>query len=211
MPRRPDVTTTTTAPTALTVRSFGLLDDAVRPMLEELGHEYLTRYGDLFGPDALREELERYPAPQFAAPDGDLILLLDDGVAVAGGAFRLRAEPELGDAALLTRPGTRDADGLPIVRTAEYKRIWTSTAHRRRGLARRVLDELEARALAAGYQRLYLTTGPRQPEAAALYVSTGFTPLFDTTADPEDIGPLAFEKWLCTDTPPSRPSPTPPE
>ncbi|MEZ0446931.1 GNAT family N-acetyltransferase [Cellulomonas sp. ICMP 17802] len=199
------MTTTTT----LTVRSFGLLDDAVRPMLDELAHEYLTRYGDDFTADDLRQELERYPAPQFAAPDGDLILLLDDGVAVAGGAFRLRAEPELGDAALLTRPGTRDADGLPTVRTAEYKRIWTSSAHRRRGLARRVLVELEARAVAAGYQRLYLTTGPRQPEAAALYLATGFTPLFDVAADP--VGPLAFEKWLCTDAPPSRPSPTPSE
>ena len=97
-------------------------------------------------------------------------------MAVAGGAFRLRAEPELGDAARLTRPGTRDADGLPTVRTAEYKRIWTSSAHRRRGLSRRVLAELETRAVDAGYERLYLTTGPRQPEAAALYLATGFTP-----------------------------------
>jgi GNAT superfamily N-acetyltransferase len=203
--------TTTAAGTELTVASFGLLDEEVRPMLDELAHEYGSRYGDHFGPDALREELERYPAHQFAAPDGDLILLIEDGVAVAGGAYRLRAEPELGDAARLSRPGTRDADGLPTVRTAEYKRIWTHSAHRRRGLSRRVLAELEARAVDAGYQRLYLTTGPRQPEAAALYLATGFTPLFDTAADPEQIGPLAFEKWLCTDAPPSRPSPTPSE
>ncbi|MET0787643.1 MAG: GNAT family N-acetyltransferase [Cellulomonas sp.] len=203
--------TTTAAGTELTVGSFGLLDEAVRPLLDELAREYSSRYGDHFGVDALRQELERYPAHQFAAPDGDLILLLEDGVAVAGGAYRLRAEPELGDAARLTRPGTRDADGLPTVRTAEYKRIWTSAAHRRRGLSRRVLAELETRAAAAGYERLYLTTGPRQPEAAALYLATGFTPLFDTDADPEGIGPLAFEKWLCTDPPPSRPSPTSPE
>ena len=157
-----------TTTTALTVGSFGLLDEAVRPLLDELALEYSSRYGDRFGVDALREELERYPADQFAAPDGALILLLDEGVAVAGGAFRLRAEPELGDAARLTRPGTRDADGLPTVRTAEYKRIWTHSAHRRRGLSRRVLAELEVRAVAAGYERLYLTTGPRQPEAAAL-------------------------------------------
>ncbi|WP_456825113.1 GNAT family N-acetyltransferase [Cellulomonas sp. P5_E12] len=198
--------TTTTTSAQLTVASFGLLDEAVRPMLDELAHEYSSRYGDRFGVDALREELERYPAHQFAAPDGALILLLEDDVAVAGGAFRLRAEPELGDAARLTRPGTRDFDGLPTVRTAEYKRIWTHSAHRRRGLSRRVLAELETRAVEAGYERLYLTTGPRQPEAAALYLATGFTPLFDTAADPEDIGPLAFEKWLCTDPPPSRPS-----
>jgi len=195
---------TTTPTTARVVRSYPLGHPSVRPLLDELAAEYAARYGDHFGPDALRQELERYPAAQFTRPDGDLILLLEDGVAVAGGAFRLRAEPELGDAALLSRAGTRDERGLPTVRTAEYKRIWTSAAHRRRGLAREVLASLDARAAALGYERLYLTTGPRQPEAAALYLSTGWTPLFDTSLEPEEIGPLAFEKWLCPE-----PSPQP--
>jgi GNAT superfamily N-acetyltransferase len=183
------------------VRSYPLTDPTVQPMLDELAVEYLTRYAEHFTPDDLRAELERYPAEQFEAPDGDLILILEDGVPVAGGAFRLRAEPELGDAARLSRPGTRDENGLPVVRTAEYKRIWTSSAHRRRGLAREVLAELEDRARALGYDRLYLTTGPRQPEAAALYVATGWSPLFDTDLAPEEIGPLAFEKWLCPEHP----------
>lgn len=178
------------------VRSYALSDPAVQPMLDELAVEYLTRYSEFFGVDDLRAELERYPAEQFAAPDGDLILILEDGTAVAGGAFRLRAEPELGSAERLSRPDTRDESGLPTVRTAEYKRIWTNSAHRRRGLARQVLAELELRAVALGYERLYLTTGPRQPEAAALYLATGWHPLFDTTDAPTD-GPLAFEKWLC--------------
>ncbi|WP_028049751.1 GNAT family N-acetyltransferase [Cellulomonas sp. URHD0024] len=186
------------------VRSYPLTDPAVQPMLDELAVEYLTRYAEHFTPDDLRAELKRYPAEQFEAPDGDLILILEGGVPVAGGAFRLRAEPELGDRARLTRAGTRDDAGLPTVRTAEYKRIWTSSAHRRRGLARAVLAELEVRAAALGYERLYLTTGPRQPEAAALYLATGWTPLFDTSLAPEEIGPLAFEKWLC-------PEPTAPQ
>ena len=76
------------------------------------------------------------------------------------------------------------------------KRIWTHSAHRRRGLARRVLAELERAAGAHGYRRIYLTTGPRQPEARGLYLATGYTPLFDTGADPETIGPLPFEKHL---------------
>ena len=186
------------------VRSYPLTDPAVQPMLDELAVEYLTRYAEHFTPQDLQAELERYPAEHFEAPDGDLILILEGDVPVAGGAFRLRAEPELGSAERLSRPGTRDADGLPTVRTAEYKRIWTSSAHRRRGLARQVLAELEVRATRAGYDRLYLTTGPRQPEAAALYLATGWTPLFDTSLDPEEIGPLAFEKWLC-------PEPTAPQ
>ena len=78
------------------VRSYPLTDPTVQPMLDELAVEYLTRYAEHFTPDDLRAELERYPAEQFEAPDGDLILILEDGVPVAGGAFRLRAEPELG-------------------------------------------------------------------------------------------------------------------
>ncbi|MEU4762123.1 GNAT family N-acetyltransferase [Actinosynnema sp. NPDC023794] len=77
---------------------------------------------------------------------------------------------------------------------AELKRIWTHSRHRRRGLARRVLAELEREAVRFGYARLYLTTGPRQPEARALYLATGYTPLFDLTA--EALPLLPFEKDL---------------
>lgn len=180
----------------LAVGSFPLGHPLVRPLLDELAVEYATRYTDLLGVEELRAEMDRYPAHEFAAPDGDLVLLLEAGVPVAGGAFRRRVEPELGDLARAAHPGARAADGTPAVPTGEIKRLWTHSAHRRRGLARRVLVELEQRAAAAGYVRLYLTTGPRQPEAAALYLRTGWTPLFDTTADPEDVGPLPFEKWL---------------
>ncbi len=81
-------------------------------------------------------------------------------------------------------------------RTAELKRIWTHSAHRRRGLARRVLTVLEREAAARGYSRIHLTTGPRQPEARGLYLASGYRPLFDVSADPETIGPLPFEKFL---------------
>ncbi|QIJ66374.1 GNAT family N-acetyltransferase [Streptomyces sp. JB150] len=144
-------------------------DPRVRPLLRELGDEYCRRYGK----DA-HAELSRYPDEEFTAPYGGvLLLLLQAGEPVAGGAFR-RYDPQ----------------------TAELKRIWTHSAHRRRGLARRVVAELEREAAARGYRRVHLTTGPRQPEARALYLATGYTPLFDTDADPETIGPLPFEKHL---------------
>lgn len=144
-------------------------DPRVRPLLRELGDEYSSRYGG----DA-HAELSRYPDEEFTAPHGGvLLLLLERGEPVAGGAFR-RYDPH----------------------TAELKRIWTHSAHRRRGLARRVVGELERVARTCGYRRLYLTTGPRQPEARGLYLATGYTPLFDTDADPETIGPLPFEKHL---------------
>lgn len=178
------------------VRAVHLHDPLVRPMLDELAHEYWSRYQRLLTAEQLRAELEHYPARDFAPPHGELLLVLVDGEPVAGGAFRRRVEPELGDTARLADPRVRHADGTPAVRTAELKRIWTHSAHRRRGLARTVLAELEQRAAARGYPRIYLTTGPRQPEAAGLYLTSGYTPLFDTARDPEDVGALPFEKWL---------------
>ncbi|WP_432544026.1 GNAT family N-acetyltransferase [Kineococcus sp. SYSU DK002] len=163
----------TAEPVGLVVRVVGTADPLAKPLFDDLAHEYGTRYGGTA--EQVRRELERYPAEEFAAPHGVLLLLLEDGAAVAGGAFRRYDE-----------------------RTAELKRIWTHPAHRRRGLARRVLAELERRAVATGYDRSFLTTSPRQPEAKHLYLTSGYAPRFDVTADPETIGPLAFTKDLPT-------------
>lgn len=57
----------------------------------------------------------------------------------------------------------------------EIKRMYVRPSHRGRGLARRILAELESRARGAGAGRLVLETGVRQPEAIALYLSEGFT------------------------------------
>ncbi|MFI9489808.1 GNAT family N-acetyltransferase [Promicromonospora sp. NPDC052451] len=188
------------------VRDVHLSDPLVEPLLAGLSAEYRARYHDLLTEEQHRAEMAHYAAAEFAPPVGSLVLLLEDGEPVAGGAFRRRLEPELGEDARLERPGTRDAGGVPVVPTAELKRIWTHAAHRRRGLARRVLGELEARARDLGYPRLYLTTGPRQPEAAALYRSAGYRPLTaaaagEPVATPDLVGdvpfgPLPFEKWL---------------
>ena len=142
-------------------------DPLAAPLFADLAAEYDTRYGDLFGGAA--EELTRYPAADFQPPSGDFVLLLDDGVPVAGGAFKRHADPG----------------------TAEVKRMWTAATHRRRGLARHVLALLERRAARAGYTRMYLTTGPRQPEARDLYLATGWTPLFDPAVPrPTDLETL---------------------
>ncbi|WP_159796239.1 GNAT family N-acetyltransferase [Puerhibacterium puerhi] len=190
----------------LQIRSVHLRDPLVRPLLDELAHEYWTRYRKVLSEEELRHEMDHYGEREFSPPHGELLLLLegagedgaDAGHPVAGGAFRHRTEAELGDPARLSRPGTRRDDGAPAVPTAELKRIWTHSAHRRRGLARIVLTELEQRARERGYRRVYLTTGPRQPEAVRLYLATGYTPLFNPSADPGSIGPHAFEKWLVT-------------
>ena len=138
----------------------------VGEMMAELLHEYVSRYGP-----AARQRMERFPGAELTPPHGRLMVLLRNGTAVAGGAFRRYDD-----------------------QTAELKRIWTHSAYRRQGLARKVLDVLEQEASRLGYSRLYLTTGPRQPEARGLYLAAGFTPLFDVTVPP--AGPLPFEKTL---------------
>lgn len=143
-----------------------------RPLIEQLTVEYRNRYGNYFGEDST-VEMNRYPPERFADPDGAFVLLLRDGKPIAGGAFMRYDE-----------------------QTAEFKRMWTDSDHRRQGLAQRVLDELERHAATKGYRRVYLTTGFRQPEAAKLYLKAGYTALFDVNADPETIQILPFEKAI---------------
>ncbi|MFW2242449.1 GNAT family N-acetyltransferase [Rhodococcus opacus] len=150
-------------------------DPLAAPLLEELAIEYSTRYGRTR--DEIYEDLSTYPAEEFAAPGGALLVVVEDGTSVAGGAFRRYDDT-----------------------TAELKRIWTSSAHRRRGLGRIVLRELEAEIVRAGYSRIFLTTGPRQPEAVALYLAAGYTALFDRSLPPQDVGIHGFEKILHTAT-----------
>lgn len=183
---------------AYEVRSVPMGDDLVKPLLTDLAREYFARYSSFLEEKILLDEMTHYPAADFAAPDGDFILLISAGAAAAGGALRLCTEPELGDVAFSAFPGAqRNADGTPSVRTAELKRIWTHADYRRKGLARLLLTALEQRAVELGYVRIYLTTGSRQPEAERLYQAAGYTALFDTTLERRDEeGPLAFEKWL---------------
>lgn len=57
---------------------------------------------------------------------------------------------------------------------AEIKRMYTAPAARRRGVSRAVLARLEFEAVNLGYGRLQLETGLRQPEAMALYQTSGY-------------------------------------
>ena len=109
-------------------------------------------------------------APPPAAPP---LIGQVDGITVSGGAFQ-RFDAE----------------------TAELKRIWTDNAHRRCGYATALLIELENAIAARGYRRVYLTTGHRQPEAEALYESTGYTRLSEPLPSRGPVFPIAFVKDL---------------
>jgi GNAT superfamily N-acetyltransferase len=88
-----------------------------------------------------------------------------------------------------------DHPHLPMP-AVEIKRMYTREAARRRGIARAIVTELENIARTAGFARILLETGHRQPDAIALYVSRGFVeiPLYGEYVTSGTS--LCFEKIL---------------
>jgi GNAT superfamily N-acetyltransferase len=58
---------------------------------------------------------------------------------------------------------------------AEIKRMYVDTAVRGRRVGRQIVHALEAQARQLGAKRIVLETGPRQPDAIAMYRHAGFT------------------------------------
>ena len=148
--------------------AVGQDDPLAAPLIEELAAEYADRYGG----DRARVHgwLRSYPAEEFDPPDGGLFIGLLDDQPVTGGAFRRFDDT-----------------------TAELKRIWTDHRHRRRGHGKALVQQLETEIAARGYTRIYLTTGDRQPEAEALYLSMGYQRLAEPLPAKE-VYPIAFVK-----------------
>jgi len=90
-------------------------------------------------------------AAEFAPPRGVFAVVRRDGEVVGCAALRPHGDGDV-----------------------ELKRMFVRAAHRRTGVARRLLALLEDRAREAGYRRLILETGLEQPEAIALYESAGY-------------------------------------
>ncbi|MFH8221629.1 GNAT family N-acetyltransferase [Streptomyces sp. NPDC018057] len=127
--------------------------DAVK-LNDEVQAEYHVRYGD--GGDATHLD----PA-DFRPPHGVYLIAYDeDGTPVATGGWRSQDK---------NAEGNEDGD-------AELKRMFVIESMRGRGLARRILAALEEDARAAGRVRMVLETGDQQPEAIALYASSGYAP-----------------------------------
>jgi putative acetyltransferase len=79
---------------------------------------------------------------------------------------------------LVARLGTQPVGCGAIRRiddtTAEIKRMYVAPDGRRRGIARRILAELERRATDFGYRTVRLETGIHQHEAIGFYESSGY-------------------------------------
>ena len=115
---------------------------------------------------------------EFAPPRGLFLVLYVDGRPAACGGWRVRGA------------------------AVELKRMYVEPAFRGRGLARAVLAELERTAVAAGHRRVILETGQPQPEAIALYKSSGYeaVPPFGYYADASDAVHLGKEVGAGEDT-----------
>jgi GNAT superfamily N-acetyltransferase len=115
-----------------------------------------------------------HPEPDaLAPPDGGFVVARLDGAPVGCGGFR------------------RFADGV-----AEIKRMYVVPEARRRGIARAVLADLEARARALGYRSIQLETGTNQAEAMALYAESGYRPMVPYGHYRESPMSRCFEKDL---------------
>lgn len=111
-----------------------------------------------------QQDLTPVDPAQFAPPLGLFLVAYVDDVPAACGGWRVHG-----------------AD-------VELKRMYVTPAFRGRGLARGVLAELERTAFEAGFTRMILESGNRQPEALALYASAGYTdvPSFGFYAEAEE-------------------------
>jgi GNAT superfamily N-acetyltransferase len=126
--------------------------DAVK-LNDQVQLEYAERYGD-------EGDVTPLAPSMFRPPRGLYLLAYDEsGAPVATGGWRAQDQNE---------EGYLDGD-------AELKRMFVIRECRGRGLARRILAALEADARAAGRTRMVLETGDQQPEAIALYTSSGYT------------------------------------
>jgi putative acetyltransferase len=122
---------------------------------------------------AERELAERYPHEAVSPVDplARFVIAYVRGEAVGCGAL------------VTTGPGI-----------GEIKRMWVKPAHRRTGVARRVLAALERRAASCGLHVVTLETGERQPEAIGLYESAGYArtaPYGEYVGNPTSV---CFEK-----------------
>ena len=88
---------------------------------------------------------------QFAPPDGAFVVMFDGEVPVGCAGLR--------------RHDDRDV---------EVKRMFVRKPFRGKGLSRWLLAHIEDEARNMGYQRILMETGLAQPEAMALYESSGY-------------------------------------
>jgi GNAT superfamily N-acetyltransferase len=154
----------------LTVAEESARTPEAAAMIEALSAELGALYGD--------DGTAYFTPADVEQPGGLFVVARLGGEAVGCGALR---------------PWEHSTEGEWV---GEVKRMYVAPGLRGRGIGRRVLAVIEARAAALGYTRLSLETGWRQPDAMALYERAGWRmcPCVGRYAgDPESV---CYEKGL---------------
>jgi GNAT superfamily N-acetyltransferase len=137
----------------LNIRRLRFADPDAQTLIDAVQAEYAVLYGS---PD----ETPLDPT-MFDDPSGAFFVGYLDDLPLAMGGWRFRP----------------DVLALDRSTAAEIKRMYVAPRGRRTGLARAVLAHLEGSAALAGADLMVLETGLKQPEAIALYTSSGYQPV----------------------------------
>jgi GNAT superfamily N-acetyltransferase len=135
-------------------------------LLERLRSELSALYPDEVGPTP-------FDVKRMMSSDGAFVIAKIAGEAIGcGGVCRL--EPAV----------------------AEVKRMFVAKGMRGQGIGRSILDALELKAHQLGFTTLRLETGLKQPEAIALYESSGFHRVDCYGQYQENAMSVCFEKKI---------------
>lgn len=109
-----------------------------------------------------------YPTAQQFTPPAGVFLVVEEGGEVigCGGVRRIQRRPDTYEVRF------------------EVKHLWLAPAARGRGAGRRLLEELERRAIEYGAEELVLDTNVSLEAAGGLYRSSGFTTIEPYNANP---------------------------
>jgi GNAT superfamily N-acetyltransferase len=129
---------------------------------------------ELDGPD-----MPKAGPAELSPPRGQFIVGWRDGEPICCGGFK-----DLGHGA------------------CEIKKMYVIPNARGTGVARALLHELEQRARQLGYTRVRLDTGPKQPQAQALYESDGYVAIENFNRNP--VATFFGEKRLDAERPQPR-------
>jgi len=153
--------------TVLEIREVGYDHPDAELLIAEVQAEYVVRYGGT-------DDSPVQPA-EFGPPDGLFAVGYREQLPVVMGGWRLHASDD---------PQTGWASPA-----AEIKRMYVVAAARGAGFARQMLAFLERTAADRGARWVLLETGGKQPEAIALYRSSGY----------QDVPPFGYyAEWPLT-------------
>jgi GNAT superfamily N-acetyltransferase len=145
---------------------------------QELVSAAMAELGERYGGSGDGTPVE---AVEFDPPEGCFLVAWVDGEAVACGGWRTLAH--------FSHSGVAED-------VAEIKRMYTTPAARKSGVATVVLRTLEQNARAAGMHRVVLETGMLQPDAIAFYEKNGYSRITNYGFYKDSPGCVSFGRDL---------------